>query len=329
MKVINRLYLIVATIFCITLSVGCSSSQIVYFDRLTPQITNTNISTNSLAIANNMIINDPNRILKKYNITSKDIEETTIVNLANAGIFQTLTLVDSNRFKETPKGTIIPNDSVYKIIGRVNAQNLLTLTEITVTENLQKTDLYIDTYTIQIKADNFNRRTTPQRQPINFTTELSVQSDYYDGFIKELIIEHIGQNIAANISPYWKSVGRVIYDDSNLSKGNKAFNKGDMNEARERWSEAYEKTNKESVRAKAALNIVYTYEVVDDITNALEWAKIAFENALIAEKVGKNEQDEIIITEKDELSSMAYMYYTLLETRKLELDKLEKQLNNK
>jgi hypothetical protein len=78
-------------------------------------------------------------------------------------------------------------------------------------------------------------------------------------------------------APHWEMQDRWYYTlPSSLMREGEAYAKGaEWNSAIERWEAFFNSCNKKIDKAKTACNIAFAYEMMDDMSRALEWATLS------------------------------------------------------
>jgi hypothetical protein len=84
---------------------------------------------------------------------------------------------------------------------------------------------------------------------------------------------YIADRISKSLVPYWSDEVRLFYGDAKDAKKKADENK--WGEARAIWLKEYEKENKSKRKARLANNIALTYELEDNLKEALKWAQTA------------------------------------------------------
>lgn len=89
-------------------------------------------------------------------------------------------------------------------------------------------------------------------------------------------------------APHWEMQDRWYYtSSSSLMREGEAYARGsEWSNAIEKWERFYNNRSKKIDKAKAAHNIALAYEMLDDMSKAIEWAKVA--NNLFNESTAPN-----------------------------------------
>ncbi len=97
--------------------------------------------------------------------------------------------------------------------------------------------------------------------------------------------QYCGEKFANEFLPHWQTVDRYLYEDKNeeLKRGMNAFVRKQWSQAIAIWEGVYtthkelRKNKDKTSAAYAAANIAVTYEMQDNLTEALRWAQQAVE----------------------------------------------------
>lgn len=119
--------------------------------------------------------------------------------------------------------------------------------------------------------------------------------------------------LTQQLVPHWQTQNRWYYSDhsSQMKQAAKFVKENKWENAREIWSQLFEKEGKITRKIRLASNIALAYECMDNVTKAYEWNKIAIK--LLSENNNATLNDEIIL------------YKVLLERRTKQKKKLDEQ----
>lgn len=107
----------------------------------------------------------------------------------------------------------------------------------------------------------------------------------------KLLAVRAAEKMTYVFAPHWEKQDRWYYTLPNsLMREGEAFAKGaDWARAIEKWEAFYYSRSNKTEKAKAANNIALALEMMDDMTQALEWAKVAHD--LFAQATAPNSLD--------------------------------------
>lgn len=326
----------ISTLFLVLLfTSACSTSKTVYYERLSPSLQPHNIKISSLAIGINATIETEENTHNRLNIDAQDIISAVVYELSNTAVMKKVVVIDPTRFINIKKNRIISQDSLQSLAKHLDAESMFIIHQLKLGNKgeLAISDLGEELLTIHIEGELMQMKNISNKIQINMDEillipELRYMSQSELKQTHDYILFEIGRKIAAKISPNWQQIGRIIYQNKDLKPGNKHFDNKEIEEARKAWSKVYDTSSSEEIKAKAALNMTYTYEVEDNIEEGVKWAEKALTSAIIAEKIQRNQDGLLLIDENKELSFFSYVYIVGLQKRQEELILLSKQLNN-
>lgn len=87
----------------------------------------------------------------------------------------------------------------------------------------------------------------------------------------------LAESTTKNLLPYWETQERIYYTDGTklMKAADELVKKGDWKNAAKTWGAAFDAQEKNKQKAKTAANIALANENLGDITNAVEWIRIA------------------------------------------------------
>lgn len=129
---------------------------------------------------------------------------------------------------------------------------------------------------------------------------------------------YVGNTVGEGLIPQWKEVSRWVYSDATteMRRAKVNLDSKKWSEARDIWVEKYEKETNLVKKSRLASNISLSYELMDDLSSALDWIEEA-EKLLLA--AGKK------IDSEDEDIQRAVFYKNDLKTRILDFKLLDLQ----
>jgi len=107
----------------------------------------------------------------------------------------------------------------------------------------------------------------------------------------KLLVVKAAEKMTYVFAPHWEMQDRWYYTLPNsLMREGEAFAKdANWSKAIEKWQAFYDSRSSKIEKAKAANNIALAFEMMDDMTQAVEWAKLA--NDLFVQSSGPNSLD--------------------------------------
>lgn len=85
--------------------------------------------------------------------------------------------------------------------------------------------------------------------------------------------EYIAQKVRSSFAPYWASEPRYYYGDN--KKAIKELQQNNFVKAREFWINDFERESNPKKQGRLANNIALTYELTDNLKDALKWIQIS------------------------------------------------------
>lgn len=79
----------------------------------------------------------------------------------------------------------------------------------------------------------------------------------------------LGNSVVKSLTPYKESQNRLLYSD--VSEAGKYADNNDWDKARSLWIEGFNKEKKAKAKARIANNIALSYELSDNLKEALQW----------------------------------------------------------
>lgn len=312
---------------------SCNTSKILYFERIKPSTTPHQYSVANIAIGNNLAIAPEDKVLNQLSITPLDIQAATVNALASFEIFKQITVIDTKRFEQFESNTAIPENELESIFKHIDSHSLFYITDLTAIETNRMTVSDAELYSFSIKGILAQKSPNLKHVVVDFNEHITMpplktMGAYDKREFHKYVVQELGYRIATQIAPHWQQLERYLYIKKELKAGNKLFNTNKIDEARKEWAKAFDNTIDPETKAKAALNITYTYEVADDIENGIQWAEKALENSAIFEKIKRNKEGLLLVDESKELTFYSYIYIVTLQKRQEEIASLNKQLNN-
>lgn len=101
----------------------------------------------------------------------------------------------------------------------------------------------------------------------------SLLPSYYDAFMSAL--GSLSLRVVSMFTPHIETENRYLYETSHpaMQDAMSYWNSGKYEDASFLWEYMYEKSKKESVRARAAANLSVYYELNDDFPQAIKWCE--------------------------------------------------------
>lgn len=102
-------------------------------------------------------------------------------------------------------------------------------------------------------------------------------TQYSDLEYYEQLSLRLSEGMTKQLIPYWETQERMLYTDGTklMKTAKKHFDKGQWADAAKVWGAAFENESNSMRKAKIASNIALANESLGDITNAVQWIRIA------------------------------------------------------
>lgn len=325
MKKTGWLYVFIACFL-----VSCGSVQSFSFDELIPAETSFPEQLGTVAVVNNMVpIPTPKSsvlTLGTLEGDGKTAAEALANSLADSRYFRQIIICDS-----ALQGTeavpfrghrLLSSQEVERLTSELGVDMLFALDRIAIqTERKQvvypQFSVPFESLEIQL-VPTLSVYVPGRDKPMRvMTVRDSVYWEIGPSLSDKAVVKEISERASSLLVPYlvphWENTGRIYFSGGSPEMRDAVVSMGenDWAGARSLWESLYESRKKGSLKLKAAFNVALACEMQGDINKAFEWlAK--------AETLAKpgTEEEQII-----------NFYKAQLDKRKLELPKLELQMN--
>lgn len=306
----KKMKIIVASGVLALLLSSCISTKTLVIDVEKPPVIFLSPSIKNIAIVNNAVI-QPSDMGHKNLIVGR--QESSIIEVPNDSVDIILMQTLANEFKESNRYNSVflyeyptRTDLNYKIeiplskdklieIGKeTDSEAILSINTVyieTVYNSLPSYDYNIDSYnkldmTLDLKMTFYSG----MGEPISPTIEIQdtvywIEALSMDKVISEPIpsrenamkagAELLAKIINTKMDISTERTIRTYYND--IKDANRLADNNDWNGAKAIWIESFDRENKTKKKARIASNIALSYELTDDIDNAIKWIEIAAE----------------------------------------------------
>ena len=267
--------------------------------------------------------------LKALKLTTAEVFEGFVAALAETEYYNKLIIADDQWRSKGMQH--ISKEQFEKMGEKIQTDAIIALEELNI-RDINTTFFYPEPYTdyrihIQPVLQIYNTKTNSVNKLIDSDT-VSVTEGIF--LAQQLSKNHLytpdnyphsgaymlGQSLAQLLAPHWKTAERMIYTDTPVFKSaNKLFDQNKLEVALQEYQSIANKNEKPIYSIKAAYNAAVTYELMDQLDNAYEWATKSLK---LAQEHFKRSDTQLSfeLYEKNEIYFNS-LYYTFLLTNRL------------